>query len=128
MVINLNLVFIYAGAFLFGGNAYCLIELLTRKRTHFSMFFCAGLAISILLFIYMNNREIPLLLFSLLGTLIITCLELIFGTVFNLWLKMKVWDYSKLPLNFSGQICVWFSGIWFGFGTLIYYLFRLLKL
>lgn len=43
---------------------------------------------------------------------IITVIELIFGVVFNLILKEHIWDYSNVPLNFMGQICVPFSLIW----------------
>ena len=32
---------------------------------------------------------------------------------FNIILKEHVWDYSGVPLNFLGQVCVPFSLIWF---------------
>ena len=124
----MNEYLLYSLAFLFGGNAYCLIELIYRSRTHYSMFFCSGIAIVILLFIYQNNKSISPLAFSLIASAVITCLELIFGIIFNIMLSEQVWDYSKTPFNILGQICLPFSIIWFFFGFLIYYLFKNIKL
>lgn len=44
---------------------------------------------------------------------LITVIEFIIGIVFNIILKENVWDYSNMPLNIMGQICVPFSAIWF---------------
>lgn len=46
------------------------------------------------------------------GAVIITGLELILGIWFNIILKENVWDYSNMPLNFMGQICLPFSALW----------------
>lgn len=123
----MNPFLLYSIAFLAGGNAYCMIELAYRARTHYSMFFCSGIAIIIMLYIYTNNKRINPLLFAIFGTIIITTLEFIFGAVFNIMLNMNVWDYSNTPLNVLGQICVPFSLIWFGFSLIIYYIFKLLS-
>lgn len=48
-----------------------------------------------------------------LSSLIITVLELITGLIVNIWLKMDIWDYSSLPYNFKGQICLLYSFFWF---------------
>ena len=42
----------------------------------------------------------------------VTGVEFAFGCVFNLVLKMNVWDYSHLPLNIAGQICPLFTLLW----------------
>lgn len=42
----------------------------------------------------------------------ITAAELLSGLVLNVWLGLGIWDYSGLPLNFMGQICLPFFGIW----------------
>lgn len=117
----------YTLLFLFGGNAYCTIELLYRARTHYSMFFCAGLAVIVLYFIYSHNRAINPLLFALIAAAVITALEFIFGVIFNLYLNMNVWDYSAVPLNILGQICLPFCAIWFVFGLIIYAAFSLVN-
>jgi uncharacterized membrane protein len=119
---------LYSLAFLIGGNAYCLIELLYRSRTHYSMFFCAGLAVIIMLYIYRSNKAISPVVFGLLASLVITTLEFVFGIVFNLFLNEKVWDYSNTPLNIMGQICLPFSVIWFFFGLLLLFIFKSVKI
>lgn len=48
--------------------------------------------------------------------MIITAVELIFGCIFNLALKMKVWDYSQKPMNLWGQICLPYCILWFLLG------------
>lgn len=48
-----------------------------------------------------------------LSSPIITVLELITGLIVNIWLKMDIWDYSSLPYNFKGQICLLYSFFWF---------------
>lgn len=113
----------YLGVFLLGGNVYCIIELLYRARTHYSMFFCAGFAVLILYYIFIKSNINPFM-FALFGAIIITALELIFGIIFNLVLDMKVWDYSAVPLNFLGQICLPFSAIWYTFSLVLYYVFK----
>lgn len=80
----------------------------------------------ILLYIYLNNKNISPFLFALYAAITITLLEFIFGIVFNQLLKMNVWDYSGVPLNVLGQICLPFSLIWYGFGIIIYYGFKLI--
>ncbi len=48
-----------------------------------------------------------------LSSVIITALEFITGLIVNIWLKMDIWDYSQLPYNFMGQICLLYSVFWF---------------
>lgn len=102
----------YLLAALIGGTGYCLLEITTRGRTHYSMFFAGAIVLSSFYYIS-KNYTLPLWLCGLLGMIIITLIELIFGIIFNLVLKENVWDYSKLPLNFLGQICLPFSIIWY---------------
>lgn len=49
----------------------------------------------------------------------ITAVELVFGIIFNIFLNMKVWDYSRMPFNFLGQICPFYSVLW-GFLSLLF--------
>ena len=114
----------YTLLFLLGGNLYCITEILYRARTHYSMFFCAGLSVIVLYYIYTQNSGIRPLQFALIATAVITAFEFIFGIIVNIMLKMNVWDYSGLPLNVLGQICLPFSAIWFVFGLAIYAVFK----
>lgn len=45
--------------------------------------------------------------------MVITVLEFVFGLIFNIWLGMNIWDYSALPLNIMGQVCLPFTIVWF---------------
>lgn len=104
--------FTYLFAALIGGFGYCTIEILWRGRTHYSMFFAGAIILSTFYYIS-KNYDLPLWAKCLAGTLIITGVELVFGIAFNIILKEHVWDYSNMPLNFLGQICVPFSLLWF---------------
>ena len=56
--------------------------------------------------------DMPLVWQSLIGAAAITVVELIAGLIVNLWLGLGVWDYSHLPLNVLGQVCLWFFFAW----------------
>lgn len=47
------------------------------------------------------------------SALFITAMELTAGIILNIYLKMDIWDYSKMFLNFLGQISVFYSAVWF---------------
>ena len=53
-----------------------------------------------------------IIVLALISTVIITTLEVIVGYIVNIVLKWNVWDYSHMPYNIKGQICLGFSGIW----------------
>ena len=38
--------------------------------------------------------------------------ELVAGLILNVWLGLGIWDYSTMPLNFMGQICLPFCLLW----------------
>lgn len=54
----------------------------------------------------------PLWLQGLCCGTAITAVEFIAGLVLNVWLGMGVWDYTGLPFNFMGQICLPFYVLW----------------
>ena len=96
-----------------GGMVYYNIEILFRGYSHISMFLCGGLSfytIGIL-----NERpdiQPSFLTQMILGTLIITVYEFMTGLVVNLIFHLQVWDYSDMPFNFDGVICLTFSILW----------------
>lgn len=57
-------------------------------------------------------KRFSLIAKGILGGFVITAVEFIFGFIFNIILKMKVWDYSNIPFNIKGQICPVFTFIW----------------
>ena len=99
--------------FIVGGCAYPLLEIVWRGHTHYSMAIAGGMcmcAIHDVCNIRMKGR--PLYQKCLAGAGIITGVELAVGLVVNEWLHMQVWDYSRLPLNLFGQVCLPFSLLW----------------
>ncbi len=93
--------------FAFGGLVYVIIEILFRGYSHWSMYLLGGICFLALGYI---NRflswETPLPLQMLIGGVIITVLELITGLIVNVHFGWDVWDYSAIPFNLYGQICL----------------------
>lgn len=109
----LKKIFRYAFVFLLGAVMYNLIEVMFRGYTHWSMSIAGG---SVLLIFYILSPELGRLrpvMGGLVGALVITSIELIAGVIFNIYLGANVWDYSDMPMNFLGQICLPFSAAWF---------------
>lgn len=104
--------------FAIGGFLYVCIELLYRGRSHWTMFILGGLC-----FLYageQNERtdwDYPLILQSIKVATAITLLEFLCGLIVNIWLGWNVWDYSDIPFNLLGQICLPFSLLWLIVGT-----------
>ncbi len=100
--------------FSIGGICYLIIELLWRGYTHRTMFLLGGACFAALgLINEFYDFEIPLVLQMIFGTLIITALEFVAGCIVNLHFHMEVWDYSALPFNLLGQICLPYMALWF---------------
>ncbi len=100
-----------------GGTAYGIIELLWRHRTHWSMLLTGGVCFLSLYRIFAKIKNTAIIVKCIIGSTVITTVELIVGCIVNLQLKLEVWDYSKLPFNLLGQICPLYSILW-GFLTL----------
>ena len=101
----------YALLFTIGGSAYVGLEYLWRGRSHISMFVLGGLCFWLIGQLD-RNRTVPIAAQAILGAVIVTALELLTGLIVNRWLHWNVWDYSTLPLNFHGQICVPYFLLW----------------
>ena len=71
-----------------------------------------GLSFTVFSLISEKLKGVPFLYKCILGSLTVTFIELIFGSVFNLGFGFKVWDYSNIPLNLFGQVCLLFSVLW----------------
>ena len=96
-----------------GGCVYYLIEMFWRGHSHWTMAAIGGIC-----FVVIGDInefipwDMPLILQGTIGSAVITFMELVFGILLNLWLRLDVWDYSTMPLNFLGQICLPFSLLW----------------
>ncbi|SCL88966.1 putative membrane protein [Sporanaerobacter sp. PP17-6a] len=105
----------YLILFVIGGISYFFIEILWRGHSHITMFILGGLCfVSVgLINEYYFKLKKSLLIQQSVSCLVITTLELIFGLILNVRLRLNVWDYSNLKFNLMGQICLEYSVLWF---------------
>lgn len=100
--------------FLTGGAIYPTLEIAARGRTDFSMAVAGGLCLCLIDHICNGKiKDEPLYVRCAAGSGIITGVEFMIGVLVNLILRLNVWDYSSMPLNILGQICLPFSLLWF---------------
>ena len=100
--------------FFIGGIIYYLIEIAWRGYSHWTMcllggfcFLCIGLINEFF------TWEIKIWKQAIYGTALITVLEFFSGCIINIWLGWNVWDYSNVPFNVLGQICLPYIILWF---------------
>lgn len=98
--------------FVIGALGYTLIEMLWRGHSHWSMAIAGGVSLAILFDVFQKLEDAPVYFKSIVGGEIITVIEFIFGVIFNLYLGMRVWDYSGVKGNILGQICPVYSVLW----------------
>ena len=104
----------YSLLFLIGAVGYGAIEMIWRGFTHWSMMIAGGLCFIIFSLVAERFKKKHILIKAAICALGVTAVELIFGVIFNLVLKMNVWDYSSMPLNILGQVCPLFTLLWGG--------------
>ena len=105
--------------FAIGGATYMGIELAYRGFTHWTMGLLGGLCFLIVGGLNeFYTWEMKFWKQCSIGALVITVLEFVFGIILNVWLKLNIWDYSHLPLNICGQVCIWFTFAWFGLSAI----------
>ena len=95
-----------------GGILYGIVEILWRHYTHWTMILTGGTCFAVLYGIFKKIALWSVWLKCITGSAVITLTELIAGYIFNIKMHMKVWDYSRQPLNFHGQICPLYSALW----------------
>lgn len=99
--------------FFTGFCLYITIEVLFRGYSYPAMGICAG--ISILLLDQINNKiswDVDILWQGIIGSIIVTLFELIIGEYTKLSGLPAMWDYTNIPFNFDGVICLPFSLVW----------------
>ena len=102
----------FATVFLTGGAAYSLLEILWRGYTHWTMTITGGICFTVLYILHVYARALSFLTRCVIGTVVITLVEFAVGCTVNLWLEWNVWNYSNVPGNVLGQICLPFSLMW----------------
>lgn len=95
------------------GTIYVIIEILGRGHSHWTMWFVGGLCGY---FAAVQNRrtewQVPFWKQVLRVDLFVLACEFVFGFILNIVLNLHVWDYSDLPFNIMGQVCLRFAIIW----------------
>lgn len=98
-----------------GGCLYYGFEILFRGFSHWTMFLLGGIC---LVFFTVQGRmvhwEDPLWRQILRCMVFVISMEFITGIIVNKWLHLGVWDYSNLPFQIFGQVCLRFSIIFSG--------------
>lgn len=97
----------------FGGATYVTLEVLWRRYSHWTMLLLAGILFIIIgLLNEIWNWNLKFRYQVLISTAIATVLELFTGLIVNICLGWNVWDYSNVPFNFLGQICLPYTFLW----------------
>lgn len=104
------------GLFLSCGFIYCMIEILFRGWSHWSMFVLTGF-LGVFCVDSINNTlsfDCDYIVQILISTILCTIGEEISGIILNIWLQLNVWDYSKMTFGtfFFGQCNVLFCFAW----------------
>lgn len=100
------------GVFCIGGLLYTLIEIGWRGHSHWSMFLLGGVCFRVIGGIHERLARRSLWLRCGLCAGAVTLLEFLCGCVVNLHWRLNVWDYSRMPLNIKGQVCLLYSALW----------------
>lgn len=99
-------------SFLMGYFLYSLTEILLRGYTHWTMAVTGGIIMTIM-YTMRRTTAMDMIRCSFAGAVITTAIELWVGIFDNIIMHWHVWDYSDMPMNFLGQICLPFSCFWF---------------
>ena len=102
----------YVLFFVIGAIGYASIEIIWRGYTHWSMMIAGGLCFMMFSIIANKMKEKNIFMKAVVCAIGVTAVEFIFGVVFNIILKMNVWDYSHMPYNLLGQICPAYTLLW----------------
>lgn len=100
--------------FSIGAIGYSILEIIWRGYTHWSMAITGGFCFTFLCRLYRIMSQFSSIIKKCIcGSIVITATEFISGLIFNKCLKLKVWNYSRHKFNIIGQICPFFSFLWF---------------
>ena len=113
----------YVFLWLIGGGIYYGVEIAYRGYSHYTMFILGGVCFVLIgLINEILSWDTYIELQILIGVICVLILEFLVGCVVNLWLGMGVWDYSNVPFNVLGQICLPFALLWIPLVTVAIFL------
>lgn len=99
--------------FCVGASVYPLLEIISRGYTHWSMGLAGGMAFLSICGINRTFQQKAMWFKCMLGSVSITAIEFVIGCVVNIQYHLNVWDYSHMPVNLLGQVCLPFTLLWF---------------
>ncbi|MBE6709437.1 MAG: hypothetical protein E7578_09395 [Ruminococcaceae bacterium] len=103
----------FSFVFLFGGVLYCLMEILWRGFTHWTMGIAGAVCFTAIHLLRKYCPEVPLWIRCAAGAVFICSIEFTTGFFVNIILEWNVWDYSDKWFNLYGQICPLYALLWF---------------
>lgn len=95
------------------GMCYCTLELLWRGYTYVEMLPVGGLCGLMVGLLNQHCKDMRMWNQAAVGTIWTLCIEYSSGLILNVRLGLGIWDYSKVPFNLNGQICLPMAVIWF---------------
>ena len=101
----------YLIIFLIGGAAYNILEYLWRGYSHWTMTIDGGLCL-LGIVIICTGTSISFIHKVLASAMLITAVEFVSGIIINKVFQLNVWDYSAMPYNILGQICLGYTLLW----------------
>lgn len=113
--------------FIIFGISYFTLEILYRGYSHWTMMLLGGIVSVLIGLINEITPNMRMWKQMFLGTVLITILEFILGYILNIKLGLGIWDYSNIPFNIMGQICLPFSFLWFVLSYFVIMLDDILK-
>lgn len=113
--------------FIIFGISYFTLEILYRGYSHWTMIFLGGIVSVLIGLINEITPNMRMWKQMLLGTILVTFFEFILGYILNIKLGLGIWDYSNIPFNIMGQICLPFSFLWFVLSYFVIILDDILK-
>lgn len=114
----------WATLFTIGSLLYFEIELNWRYvvghlPVHWSMPIVGGMLFVVLGGINeVFSWDMPLVLQGIIGAIVCTASEFAVGCIVNIGLGLHVWDYSHVPFNLKGQVCLPFALAWFALSVI----------
>ena len=95
-----------------GGCIYYGIEIIFRGYSHESMFILGGLCMQFFTWQgQLTEWQDSILQQTIRCTIFVVSMEFVTGIIVNKWYHLKVWDYSSMPFQLFGQICLPFAFI-----------------
>lgn len=99
--------------FYIGFTSYITLEVLFRGHSYFLMGLVGALCFLI------NDKindciswDLDLFVQGIIGSCVVTSFELLVGELDRHFLHIGMWDYSDMPFNFDGVVCLTFSILW----------------